>query len=683
MKLFHSNKDGSTPFYRRDIDGLRALAILAVVIYHALPSWLPGGFIGVDIFFVISGFLISGIIFRELNNSNFSVIEFYKKRIKRIFPSLILVLIGCYLVGLIFLLPDEFLQLSKHIAAGASFVQNFILQRELGYFDIASEQKPLLHLWSLSIEEQFYLLYPLLILFAWRMRLSPLLVISTCTTMSFALNVFGVLKNPSETFFLPHTRFWELLLGSALAWLQFCEEHHRSPSKLLSSFRTAEYSKAREDRAANTRKLLNNAPSILGVFILVFALFFINKNDYFPGWRASIPVLGTLLIISAGAQSWANLFIFSNSLMVFVGLISYPLYLWHWPALSFLRIITSGKPSEGQLVCTLFMSFIIAFLTYFFIERPIRFGMSLRSASLFLSVGLAAVGFLGYKTYKYDFLSQKVLFIPAQILKVSKASGTWEYPGEMLPVTLDGTSYYILPSHNPNFTLFVGDSNIEQYFPRLKILIKNEPDNSNGIIFKTGGGCLPIPLQPHDRDHRHCCDLIPDAMKILRTKREIDTVVIGAQWNGYLAGSFGLQSQYYVGSATYIEALNVLSDYLKELRSLERRVFLVLNIPTSPKLDPKYIIRRDFKSFPKFFSIRDNGVRRDELEKDFGQIQSDLARIARDSGAIVIDPKEFLCTPECCFGLDENGDAIYKDSSHLNPTFTRDRASFIDVTIKH
>ncbi|WP_090383356.1 acyltransferase family protein [Pseudomonas anguilliseptica] len=160
--------------YRPDIDGLRALAILPVVAYHAFPRFAPGGFIGVDIFFVISGYLISMIIFKSLMNNNFVFTEFYAHRIKRIFPALILVAGSCYTFGWFALLPDEFKQLGKHIAAGMGFVQNFVLWKEAGYFDVASDQKPLLHLWSLAIEEQFYLIYPLLIWLAWKVRLNVL-----------------------------------------------------------------------------------------------------------------------------------------------------------------------------------------------------------------------------------------------------------------------------------------------------------------------------------------------------------------------------------------------------------------------------------------------------------------------------------------------------------------------------
>ena len=179
------------PVYRPDIDGLRAIAILSVVIYHAFPTKLRGGFVGVDIFFVISGFLISSIIFRSLQRGDFSFSEFYARRVRRIFPALILVLAASYTVGWFVLLPDEFKQLGKHMAAGAGFVQNIVLNKEAGYFDTASELKPLMHLWSLSIEEQFYLIFPVLIWGAWRLGLNALSVALLLVLLSFGLNLGG------------------------------------------------------------------------------------------------------------------------------------------------------------------------------------------------------------------------------------------------------------------------------------------------------------------------------------------------------------------------------------------------------------------------------------------------------------------------------------------------------------
>lgn len=205
--------------YRQDIDGLRAISIIGVILFHAFPNALTGGFIGVDVFFIISGFLISSIILKQLESNEFSLVDFYCKRIIRIFPALLSVLAAVYAVGWFTLYPAEFAQIGKHIAAGAGFVQNFALLSESGYFDTASESKPLMHLWSLAIEEQFYLLYPLLLLLAWKMGGRFAIIMASALLLSFGSNIFFTQTNPNQAFYYPHTRFWELLMGALLCIL--------------------------------------------------------------------------------------------------------------------------------------------------------------------------------------------------------------------------------------------------------------------------------------------------------------------------------------------------------------------------------------------------------------------------------------------------------------------------------
>ncbi|MDP3004588.1 acyltransferase, partial [Methylotenera sp.] len=215
------------PKYRPDIDGLRAVAVLSVVIYHAFPKFIRGGFIGVDIFFVISGFLISTIIFGSLERNSFNFIEFYSRRIKRIFPALLLVLTASFVFGWFALLADEYKQLGKHIAGGAGFISNFLFWKESGYFDNAAETKPLLHLWSLGIEEQFYIVWPLLLWLAWKKRFNLLTITILVAVISFALNISKVHSDAVAAFYSPQTRFWELLVGSVLAYMTM---HRRSLS---------------------------------------------------------------------------------------------------------------------------------------------------------------------------------------------------------------------------------------------------------------------------------------------------------------------------------------------------------------------------------------------------------------------------------------------------------------------
>lgn len=665
------------PVYRPDIDGLRAMAILSVVIFHAFPSGLPGGFVGVDVFFVISGFLISSIVFRSLQRGDFSFAEFYAHRVKRIFPALIVVLTTCYALGWFVLLPDEFKQLGKHMAAGAGFVQNFVLRKEVGYFDVAAELKPLLHLWSLAIEEQFYLVYPVLVFVAWRLRLNVLTVIVLLCLLSFGLNVTATVKRPAVAFFMPQTRFWELLLGSMLAYLQFFKRAEMSAWMQHWAFHPAlfHYPPLSVWRAT----VLNNLLSVLGISLLVAAVFFINKSKHFPGWWVLLPVLGAFLLILAGPEALVNRTILANRLMVFVGIISYPLYLWHWPILSFARILESEAPSPEIRAAAVTLSAVLSWLTYRLIERPIRFGKKTWVKTALLCGTLAIVGYIGYNAFQRNGLEFRV----KPFVKFSKAAGEWDYPGKLLPGKLGGIDYFYLPSGRKSVTLFVGDSNIEQYFPRVEALIASDHNNVNGIIFKTAGGCLAIPDVPLVADWKHCALLAHDALRIAREKPEVKRVVIGQFWLGHLRDGFGIPEGNYggIGSPEYFAALDRLGKYIKELRALNKEVYLVLSIPGARELDPKYLVKRDLKMFPKIFSIRTDGVKGGDIEKDYGRLHTDLAEVAVTAGAIVINPMSALCFPDC-LGVDAEGEPMYKDLGHLRPFYVRRWANFIDVTVR-
>ena len=362
--------------YRPDIDGLRAVAVLSVVVFHAFPAVAPGGFIGVDIFFVISGFLISTILFTNLEDDRFSFQQFYARRIKRIFPAVMVVLLACLIVGRWFLLADEYKLLGKHVAAGTGFVSNIVLWTESGYFDKAAELKPLLHLWSLGIEEQYYLLWPPLVLLAWT-RKRVLLLLVALFSVSFAINIAQVKDHAIAAYYLPFGRMWELLAGCCLAYVPFWKKDGANGWSIVPGVR-------------------GNLASALGSAFILTAVFALDKHTKFPGWAALLPIAGTVLMISAGANAWINRHILSRPPVVFVGLISYPLYLWHWPLLSFARIILSEQPGTMLAVIMVAASILLAWITYRFVERPIRVTRTFRvPVSLFataLILGLAGAG---------------------------------------------------------------------------------------------------------------------------------------------------------------------------------------------------------------------------------------------------------------------------------------------------
>lgn len=356
------------PKYRADIDGLRAVAVLSVVGFHAFPGWIVGGFIGVDIFFVISGFLISTILFANLRNNSFSYLEFYQRRIRRIFPALLVVLLASLGFGWVGLLATEYQEVGKHTLGGIGFVANLVLWGEAGYFNSSAETKPLLHLWSLAIEEQFYIIWPVLLGLVWKRKWNFLIIASAIALLSFGVNVLSFPEHAEAAFYSPLSRFWELMIGGLLAYLILYKP------EAINKYR--------------------NAQSIIGFSLLIVGLVFINKARAFPGWWALLPTFGAALLISAGPAAWCNRIVLSNKVAVWFGKISYPLYLWHWPLLS-MALILNGEQQTSRMmrIGLVFLAIMLAWLTYKLIETPIRVhnkGATLQLVGVFCLAGLVA-----------------------------------------------------------------------------------------------------------------------------------------------------------------------------------------------------------------------------------------------------------------------------------------------------
>ncbi|MEP6783719.1 MAG: acyltransferase, partial [Acidobacteriota bacterium] len=392
---------GSEP-YRPDIDGLRAVAVLAVIAFHAFPQWLPAGFAGVDVFFVISGYLISSQLIASAESGTLSFSGFYARRIRRIFPALLVVLIATAMTGWLVLLPHEWQELSRHIGASTIFSNNILLWSEAGYFDGPSELKPLLHLWSLGVEEQFYLVWPLAIWWMRRRNVRWSAAIATVALISFVINIVVVNEGAATAaFFLPHTRLWQLATGALLAALVF--EGSAPAEAIAKRF----YREAGIDSVARVSNLLSTCGLGLIVLTTIALSQGLTRPDWwshgsmksvttvvhwigrflgfqgdataYPGWAAVAPTLGAAFVIAAGPSARWNRAVLSARPMVFVGLISYPLYLWHWPILSFLQITEQGDVSRLLKVEAIAVAFVFATLTYLVVERPIRHGMKARS----------------------------------------------------------------------------------------------------------------------------------------------------------------------------------------------------------------------------------------------------------------------------------------------------------------
>lgn len=377
--------------YRPDIDGLRALAVLSVIGFHAFPTAVPGGFAGVDVFFVISGFLISNQILHRLERGNFRLSDFYARRVRRIFPALIVLLAACCALGWFALFANEYAQLGKHIAAGAAFLSNFVLWQESGYFDTNSRLKPLLHLWSLGVEEQFYLIWPLTLLLTFRLRLKALAVVVTFLLASFVFNIYYIGQDATGAFYLPVTRFWELMAGAVLACA--FSSPKESPGRPENKLRDKpEYKQRYEQR-------YKEWASVTGLLLVIAAFWMLRERLAYPGTWALLPTLGAFLVLSAGPDAWVNRHILANPALVLIGLISYPLYLWHWSLLSFGDIVQSGSLSTGARIVIILASFVLAALTYLLVERPIRFGRKTPAVAFVAAGFMIIAGVAGWVTF--------------------------------------------------------------------------------------------------------------------------------------------------------------------------------------------------------------------------------------------------------------------------------------------
>ena len=363
--------------YRADIDGLRAVAVVPVVLYHAHVPGFSGGFTGVDIFFVISGFLITSIIAGEIGQDRFSIINFYERRIRRIFPALFAVLFVSCLLAIWLLLPGQFETFAKSVAATTLFVSNILFWTETGYFAAPASGNPLLHTWSLAVEEQFYVVFPLLLLLIhrwfggrWLIWLVPLAL------ASFALSLWGVVHKPSATFYLAPTRAWELLIGSLLALGVFAPTRHSMLAELL---------------------------SLTGLALIAWSVFGLSSEDPFPGANALFPCVGAALIIYAGqgAQTVIGRAL-GSPIPVFIGLISYSLYLWHWPLLVFGRMWAVYELNALQTGAVVGFSFLAAFLSWKYIEAPFRKKDAVFARrGLFVAAGAATALFLAFGAYGF------------------------------------------------------------------------------------------------------------------------------------------------------------------------------------------------------------------------------------------------------------------------------------------
>ena len=361
--------------YRAEIDGLRALAVVPVILFHAGFELFSGGFVGVDAFFVISGYLITTILIEDIENKRFIIVNFYERRIRRILPALFFVVLVCIPFAWIWMLPSEMKEFSQSLVAVSLFASNILFWQESGYFETAAEEKPLLHTWSLAVEEQYYLFFPLFLILFWRFGKKRVFwTIVIIATVSLILSEWGWRYRAAANFYLAPTRAWELLAGSLVAFV-----------------------------VQKNGVVKNDLLALIGLIAIVFSIFVYDNSTPFPSVYTLVPVLGVVLVVLYAHKDTLAARILSAKVFVGLGLISFSAYLWHQPLLAFARIKSGNEPSDLLMGLLALSSLPLAYLSWNFIEIPFRNKAKIRRRNIFFLtfVGffiLSVFGFIGHVT---------------------------------------------------------------------------------------------------------------------------------------------------------------------------------------------------------------------------------------------------------------------------------------------
>ncbi|MEZ5653882.1 MAG: acyltransferase family protein [Burkholderiaceae bacterium] len=658
------------PKYRPDIDGLRALAVLSVLLFHAFPAWLPGGYIGVDVFFVISGYLISTIIFENLERGTFTFVDFYARRVRRIFPALLLVLTVSYLFGWFALLADEFEQLGKHLVAGAGFVSNLVLWGEAGYFDNSAETKPLLHLWSLGIEEQFYLLWPLLVWLAWRSRVRVPALLAVLALASFALNILGIGRDAVATFYSPLTRFWELLAGSALAWVSMDRDGRFSAFMQRLDRCIVRLGTGSSERTNG--RVLADVLSATGLALLLLSLIGMDRQIAFPGGWALVPVAGAVLIIVAGCQAWPNRHLLAHPLPVWFGLISYPLYLWHWPLLSFARIVEGEIPARSIRVGAAALAILLAWLTVRFVERPIRFARNERFGLSGLACAMSVLAVVGLTTFQAHGWPGR-----DAIAGFQRATDPMHDQ-----VAIDDACRRYVGIEQPTFTYcrlndvggagtvaVLGDSHAAYAYPGVAELIAAQGRNT---VLLANNGCPPllgVPIDGRsDTDTARCGSRIRELIDTLLALPDVAEVLMFTRGPLYFTGTEPVTGKVDVmhGRAVAPEIFQAgLQATMARLAAAGKFVTYVTENPelvlSVQACSPRPLRLTTRACSPSWELVRERQ-------------QAYLALVHSLQGVRIIETLDTFCPGHRCQFADERGELLYADSDHLSLAGSRFQA---------
>ncbi len=570
--------------FRKDINGLRAIAVIAVVLFHFNSEWLPGGFAGVDVFFVISGYLMTKIIFEGVKNETFSILTFYFSRAKRIIPALAICCLVLMLLGWLFLSVIDYKVLSKHVFSSITFFSNIVYATEQGYFDSSSHEKWLLHTWSLSVEWQFYLLFPIFVLFLVKLmsyRNARLILLIT-TAFSFFISVIATDIWPSYSYFLLPTRAWEMLVGG-IAYLY--------PLKL--NFKNSKICE------------------LTGLLFIVLSYFVFNENTLWPGYLAFLPVLGCYLVIQANVS---GSFLTSNFVFQKIGGWSYSIYLWHWPIVVFIGFY-NYELSILNISLGLLLSIFLGFLSATYIEKAklsILFPINLTIiASL-----LASIVYFNDGVISRFHGEQKRNNLAAQ-----RAINDNDYPEPNLKVGPNNVRY--IKGTTEKNILFIGASHIEHTYP----YVSNYGSEYN-IYYLTKGGCSVL---PSDKKMKWDCSNVKDYKKLIETVN-FDKIV-----TSFYFFHFRLPISVNERSAQIYTRIKEYDEFLSYIKENSKEVYLILGEPRGKEFSPKYSVRENLN----------DSITVDYARSFYNTHNFALKKLTELDDVNIIDPIEYLCDTHC------------------------------------
>jgi peptidoglycan/LPS O-acetylase OafA/YrhL len=624
---------------RRDIDGLRALAVIPVVLFHYGFNGFSGGFVGVDVFFVISGYLITTIICREIEAGRFSFRDFWARRARRIIPALSLVMAAALIAGWLLLPPNDYAQLGRAVRYQAMFISNVLFMRQDGYFDPASEFKPLLHTWSLAVEEQYYVLFPLLMVLItryfrhWRWMLFALLL------LSFALNIWTVTRQPDAAFFLLPMRAWELLCGAMLAVVPISEQ--------------------------KLRPWIYQVVSLAGLSAVLIAVCRFDDNTRFPGWAALLPVLGATAMIWANGQSatWVGK-VLSTRFLVGVGLISYSLYLWHWPVYVYANAASVDGIQRFEALLWIALSGGLAYLSWRYVETPFREKRLLAGSRPVLIAGalsMLVLGLAGQALRWTDGLPER---LSGQALRYAAARDWHEGQMDCLMKTespdLNTVCHFGGSAEAAPEQFVWGDSHAAALMPAVQA---DAQRYGIPVSLASLAGCPPI-LGAEVR--QQCQDFNQQTLALI-SKDKVQDVILAARWSLYLYGEEDGDKKYALyrsdsrGSAEQ-QMANDLRMMIGRLRETGARVWLFKEVPlqrrgTIGRLSSLAMIGRSAAQVGR--PLVEHRQRQQFIDGLFAQLS------AADPQVRVLDPATKLCADGVC-RAEINGAPLYMDENHLS-----------------